>query len=387
MNNYFKKEILESAQIMVVGCGALGNEVLKNLALMKVGNIIIVDFDNVETENLKRSVLFSEIEDSVGKPKVEVATQAIKKINPEANLIAINGDISADVGLGLIKEMDIVIGCVDNRWARYCINRLCMRAGVPWIDGGISELEGSVRLFEPGKNCYACTLSNEDISEMKQRFSCAGNIRRALKTESAPTTSLIASIIGAVQVQEALKFIHNNNSDKDKKDDEADFENLSGKMLVYDGKYLDFKKVKLQAYDDDCSLHELWKPVIKSSISEKNTIREVLSVIKLQLGAYSSALLLINDSFVDYIIDKDTDEKISVMLPGRKVEEFISQSPELNIKPLSSYYQNEIDLFHRDSPYLDLTLEEIGIPAHDILKMRCGIRGVYRERDYYIEMK
>lgn len=380
-NKDFNIDILRKAKIMVVGCGALGNEVLKNLALMKVGNIVIVDFDDVESGNLQRSVLFSEIDNSIGKPKVDVAAESIHKIHPETVLTVINGDISADVGLNLIREMDVVIGCVDNRWARYCINRLCMRAGVPWIDGGISELEGTVRLFEPDKNCYACTLSNEDVNEMKSRFSCAGNIRKGVETQSAPTTSLIASVIGAIQVQEALKLIHNKRSEK------QIYETLAGKMLLYDGKYLSFSIVLLEAYDDECSVHDLWKPVIKSSISEKNTIKEVLSMIKLQLGAYSSSLLLVNDCFVDYLYDKDTDERYPVMLPGRYVEDYVKLSPKLNRKPLSSYYQNEIRTFHRDSPYLNLTLQEIGIPKHDILKMRCGIKGLYRERDYFIGMQ
>ncbi|MCH5242082.1 MAG: HesA/MoeB/ThiF family protein [Muribaculaceae bacterium] len=381
MSDCFKKDILNAAKVMVVGCGALGNEVLKNLALMKVGNIVLVDFDNVETDNLKRSILFNEFQDSVGLPKVDVVAYVIRKIHPEINLTVINGDISADVGLGLIKDMDVVIGCVDNRWARYCINRLCMRVGVPWIDGGISELEGIVKIFEPGKNCYACTLSNEEMDNMKRRFSCAGNIRRALKTESAPTTSLIASIIGSIQVQEALKLIHN------KYNDNPIFETLSGKMLIYDGKYFSFSTVGISAFDDDCSVHEYWKPVIKSTISSKTTIREALWLTKIQLGAYSVSLNLINDCFVDFICDKETDEKFSVMLPGRFVENFINQSPELSKKPISSYYQNEIRKFHRDSPYLDMTLEEIGIPEHDILFMKCGINGIYRERDYFIEIQ
>lgn len=380
-NNGFKKEELEKARIIVAGCGALGNEVLKNLALMGVGNLVIVDFDNVEPHNLGKSVLFSMIKDSPGRPKVEVASEALKMISPGINIKAVNGDISADVGLGEIRKADVVIGCVDNRLARYCINRLCMRAGVPWIDGGISGLEGMARIFEPGKNCYACTLSNEDIEEMKRRLSCAANIHRAVETGRAPTTPLVASVIGAVQAQEAIKLVHNKYSNN------VISETLSEKMLIYDGNHLTFSTVNLKAYDDECSVHEEWRPVIKASVTEKSTIKDVLSSVRLQIAATSATLLLINDCFVDYIYDKATNEPHRVMLPGRRVEEFIRQSPILSRKPLSSYYQNEIRSFHRDSPYLDMTLEQIGIPPHDILKMRCGIKGVYRDRDFFIEMK
>ena len=374
-NNCFRQELLDTAKIMVVGCGALGNEVLKNLALMKVGNIVVVDFDNVEAENLQRSVLFSEIENSVGRPKVDVAAEAIKKINPETNLKVINGDISADVGLGLIREIDVVIGCVDNRWARYCINRVCMRAGVPWIDGGISELEGSVKIFEPGKNCYACSLSNEDLNEMRKRFSCVGNIRRALQTGSAPTTPLIASVIGSVQVQEALKLIHNKYAQDNK------FETLSGKMFFYDGKHLTSATVDFQAFDDDCPHHEKWEPIKEFLFTNNNKASFVLEILRQNSGS-NVVVSLINDKFVESVIDKETDEEYPVNLPARFIERFITNDPSLNKKPLSSYYQKEVAEIHRDSPQSELTLKQLGIPEREVLKVR-EMRG----KEYYIGIR
>lgn len=119
-----------------------------------------------------------------------------------------DGDIAYDVGLGWIRRTDVVIGCVDSRWARYCINRLCMRAGVPWVDGGISQLEGTVRVFAPGENCYACSLGPEGLDDLKRRMPCSGIIRQQEAAGHAPTTPVIASIVGAVQVQEALKIVH-----------------------------------------------------------------------------------------------------------------------------------------------------------------------------------
>ena len=360
---------------MVAGCGALGNEVLKNLALMGVGNLVIVDFDNVEYHNLSRSVLFSLFENVEGKPKVEIAKEIIKKINSSSDIQIINGDIAYDVGLGLIKDLDVVIGCVDNRWARYSINRQCMRAGVPWIDGGVSELEGYVRIFEPGKNCYACTLSNDDLAEMKKRFSCAGNIRRSIRTESAPTTSLISSVIGAVEVQEALKMIHNKYSEN------SAFPTLSGKMFIYDGKHLTSRIVILEAYDDDCPQHEEWKPVIDSELTNEDKIIVLIDELKEKFGT-NVIINICNDTFVESIIDKETDEEVSVNLPGRKVESFILKSDSLNSKPLSRYYQKEVTEFHCDSAQKSLTLRELGIPEKEILKVR-DIRG----KEYYVRIR
>ena len=55
--SWFRQEKVSAANIMVVGCGALGNEVLKNLVLFGVEHLVIVDFDYVEASNLSRSIL------------------------------------------------------------------------------------------------------------------------------------------------------------------------------------------------------------------------------------------------------------------------------------------------------------------------------------------
>ncbi len=59
--SWWEREKVQKAKVMVIGAGALGNEVIKNLSLMGVGNLFIVDFDKVEAANLSRSILFREI--------------------------------------------------------------------------------------------------------------------------------------------------------------------------------------------------------------------------------------------------------------------------------------------------------------------------------------
>ena len=54
---WWDQSLLRNARILVVGAGALGNEIIKNLALLGVGNVIIVDMDRIELSNLSRSVL------------------------------------------------------------------------------------------------------------------------------------------------------------------------------------------------------------------------------------------------------------------------------------------------------------------------------------------
>ena len=84
--SWFKQENVKKAKVMVVGAGALGNEVLKNLALFGVGNIVIVDFDTIEYSNLTRSILFRESDADKGLYKAEVAAKRIKEINKNINV-------------------------------------------------------------------------------------------------------------------------------------------------------------------------------------------------------------------------------------------------------------------------------------------------------------
>ena len=187
--SWFRQERLKQANVMVVGCGALGNEVLKNLALFGVEHLVIVDFDTIEPSNLTRSILFSRADAETRRHKATVAAERLRDINPAIHVLPLVGDICHDVGLGLLRRMDVVVGCVDNRWARYCLNRLCMRAGVPWVDGGIDGLEGTARVFVPGKNCYACNLGPEALKDLSYRLSCSAAIRRNEEAGRGPTES------------------------------------------------------------------------------------------------------------------------------------------------------------------------------------------------------
>ncbi len=74
--SWWERERVEKAKILVVGAGALGNEVIKNLALMGVGNLYIVDFDTIEAANLSRSPLFRESDS--GRRKAEVAAARVR---------------------------------------------------------------------------------------------------------------------------------------------------------------------------------------------------------------------------------------------------------------------------------------------------------------------
>jgi adenylyltransferase/sulfurtransferase len=202
--DWFDSDRVRAANTLVVGAGAIGNEVLKNLAMLGVGNIFVFDKDVVEISNLTRSILFSPSD--VNQPKALVASRAVKRINPEVVARWNSGDILCDLGLGVVRRMDVIVAGLDNVRARLRLNEMCLRVGRPWIEAGIGVLNGDVCVYLPDRGaCYECYTQPESLD-----FGLACN-RLASRYESegrVPTTPTIASIIGGVQAQEALKLLH-----------------------------------------------------------------------------------------------------------------------------------------------------------------------------------
>ena len=369
--SWFRSERVAQARVMVVGCGALGNEVLKNLVLFGVQHLVVDDFDRVESSNLSRSVLFTREDAQTHTRKIDAVKASIERINPSAEVVTLFGDIAYEVGLGWFRGVDVVIGCVDNRWARYCINRLCMRAGIPWVDGGIDGLEGTVRVFIPGENCYACNLGPEGLKDLKRR--CAGTVRRDMESGKVPTTSIAASIIAAVQVQEALKLIHREQLES------GELTSLCGRMFCYEGQHLTTRTVAFKAYDDDCPVHERWEPVLDSALTIKHTVGQCLDELQRLTGEAHPEVVL-NDCFVDYVESRRTGEQVSVMCPGREVERRIEQDSPLKGSLLGELYQHEYRKLDETFPYSEMSLEQVGIPARDVLWVHTS------DKDYYIAL-
>ncbi|MBO4249763.1 MAG: HesA/MoeB/ThiF family protein [Paludibacteraceae bacterium] len=370
--SWFEQQTVTAAHVMVVGCGALGNEVLKNLALFGVGHLVLVDFDRVEASNLNRSVLFRRKDAELGRYKVEVAAGRLKELNPSIEIKTICGDIAYDVGLGLIRRMDVIVGCVDNRWARYCINRLAMRADKPWVDGGIDGLEGTARVFIPGQNCYACNLGSEGLKEIRRRFSCANTIRMNEAAGRVPTTPVIGSIIGAVQAQEAMKLIHRN------KIESGELTSLCGRMFCYEGQHFTTRTVDFKAYDDDCPVHEQWTPVIESRMTNRISVREALNDLRDLLHDEQIRISLTSDCFVDKLIRKEDDCEVEVMVPKHRIN---GERLKVNGERLGNYYVNEFYELDAHFPYQDLTLAQVGIPQNDILLVHTN------QGDRFVELK
>lgn len=266
---------MKNAKVLVVGAGALGNEVIKNLTLFGVGSIYVCDFDRIELSNLTRSVLFREEDAYKHAYKVEVAAKRAMEINPQIKVYPIVGNLFSEVGLGLYKDVDVVIGCLDSRIARYQLNRLCMRVGKTWIDGSIENMTGVVKVYTPGINCYECNLSREEFNHIMLRTGCADVVRAQTSVGRVATTPISASIVGAVQAQEAMKIIHTSEGEP------TPFRTLLGKMWRFEGMTNTINTYKYSSWKNNCPAHERWYDIVRcEDLSADMPVKEILAILK-----------------------------------------------------------------------------------------------------------
>jgi molybdopterin/thiamine biosynthesis adenylyltransferase len=150
----WSQKLVKDSRVLIVGIGGLGCEIAKNLAMLGVGQLDLIDLDIIEHSNLNRQVLFTGAK--IGEPKAIVAARKLKEINPN---IIINGYHTSLERLNpaLYQAADVIVGGLDSMNARLNLNAQCIRFKKPLVDGGVSGYHGHVYTIFPYKNaCYEC---------------------------------------------------------------------------------------------------------------------------------------------------------------------------------------------------------------------------------------
>ena len=184
---------LKQAKVCVVGVGGLGNPITIRLAAMGVGKIRIVDRDVIELSNLHRQTMFNE--DDVGQVKVETAAKKLRKLNSDIVIEELPVSVNDYTALDIVDGCDVVIDALDSVNARYSLNKACIEKKIPFVTGAAVGVTGQLFTILPNESaCYHCLFP-------------------ALDEDSMPTCSIegvhpsILSIIGGIEVSEAVKII------------------------------------------------------------------------------------------------------------------------------------------------------------------------------------
>jgi adenylyltransferase/sulfurtransferase len=353
---WWDQDILKNSRILVAGCGALGNEIVKNLAMLGAGNIYVADMDNVEKSNLSRSVLFRKEDE--GKSKAETVCKRALEINEEINIRYFNGNIFS-LGLGIFKSFDIIIGGLDNREARLFINQSCWKVSKPWIDGAIEVLSGVARMFVPPQGaCYECTMSEVDYKLINRRKSCMLLGTDEIASGKIPTTPTIASVIAGVQVQEAVKYLH-------KRDDLL---LLEGKGFIFNGNINDSYNIEYQR-NEDCPSHYTFDNIEKINIKFSEV--KLKDIIEFGKNHFASGSFIIefSNEIVYQLSDKD----------NKPVKEFFENLNLMSVKDVKDSGGELLNYksFHsfgseseNAKKYLNQKIIDFKIPYNDIIVLR-----------------
>ncbi|MCX7891595.1 MAG: ThiF family adenylyltransferase [Burkholderiales bacterium] len=206
--DWFPQARVRAARIAVVGAGAVGNEVVKNLALLGAGAIDVFDFDRVELHNLTRAVFLREAD--VGAPKASALAARAAEVDPAVRVTAVEGDFWDTLPLAALAGYDCAVAAVDNFEARVRLNRMCRIAGVDFVSAGIDSRLASLEAFPFASNpdcaCYECHLPESAYQRIAARYSCGGLRRVAAAERLVPTTAITASVAGALAASAALRL-------------------------------------------------------------------------------------------------------------------------------------------------------------------------------------
>lgn len=368
--SWWSQEIVSSGKILVVGAGAIGNETLKNLALLGVGKMFICDMDTISISNLSRTVLFG-MED-VGKYKAEVAAKHVVRMSnhPDCKVDYFVGDVSNKLGHGVFRRFDIILGCLDNMLTRSNVNRRCCLFRKPYMDAGISGLGLSLNVHHyPESSCLECGMDVKDIARERMiRYSCDVFKKRAIYEGHAATVLISTAIVSALQVQEAIKALHQMNGI------ELEVPIQYGRKYYYQGMNHLFESMRIPV-KEDCSAHFSYDEVIEAQLSSANTLRQALEALSGMLG-YECVIDTYPDSaFVTKAKCIRCHKDITVNKPMADIysdELYCANCAKTDEGGYTPDYQ-AIDVFSADMAeqyMLDFSLEELGIPPLHVLTVR-----------------
>jgi sulfur-carrier protein adenylyltransferase/sulfurtransferase len=217
---------LKGSRVLVIGMGGLGSPASIYLAAAGVGLLGLADWDKVETSNLQRQILYTDLD--IGTPKLEAAKLRLKAMNPNTEVNLHDGWVDSGNLMRILEGYDLVVDGTDNFNSRYLINDACVFSGKPTVYGSIRRFDAQVSVFSvPEGPCYRCLFPKPP----KQTENCA----------EAGVLGVLPGIVGAIQATEAIKILAGIG------------DSLVGRLLVLDALRMSFREIRLRK-DPSCEL-------------------------------------------------------------------------------------------------------------------------------------
>ena len=222
------QERLKAARVLCVGAGGLGSPLALYLAAAGIGTLGLADFDLVDETNLHRQILYGTPD--VGRPKLEVAAERLRGLNPGVNVVSHDGRLRAANALEVLSGYDVVADGTDNFAARYLVNDACVLLGKPNVWAAVFRFEGQASVFDAAKGpCYRCVFPEPPPAGAVP--SCA----------EGGVLGVLPGLLGTIQATEVVKTILGRGT------------TLAGRLLLVDALAMRFTEVALRK-DPSCAI-------------------------------------------------------------------------------------------------------------------------------------
>ena len=215
---------LGNATALVTRVGGLGGPLAQSLAAAGIGKLILAHAGNTRPSDLNRQIL--QTHDQLGRPRIESCRRRLLELNPRLKIETVPENATKENVASLVDGADIVFDCAPLFEERLLLNRECVRQRKPLIDAAMFDLEGQLTTIIPGQTpCLAC-LYPEIPPGWKREF---------------PVIGAVSAAVASLAALEGIKLL-------------AGFGNLlTGKLLVYDGRNMEFRRINLRRRPD-CSV-------------------------------------------------------------------------------------------------------------------------------------
>jgi molybdopterin/thiamine biosynthesis adenylyltransferase len=187
------QEKLLAAHVLIIGLGGLGSPVSMYLTAAGIGELTLVDFDEVDLSNLQRQIAHTT--DRIGDNKAESAARTLKALNPSVNINLVQQRVDAARLIQLASAADVVVDCTDNFMTRFAINAACVATQTPLVSGAAIRMEGQLAVFDSrdeNSPCYRCLYEEESDD-----LTCAAN----------GVIAPLVGIVGSMQALEVMKLV------------------------------------------------------------------------------------------------------------------------------------------------------------------------------------
>ena len=217
------QERLLRSSVLVIGAGGLGCPAALYLAAAGVGRLGIIDRETVALSNLHRQILHTTADLSA--PKSQSAKQRLDALNPEVEIVAIQGSVTSENALHLVQDYEVVLDGSDNFLTRYLVNDACVLSGKPLVHGGVIHVRGQVMTILPRRSaCFRCVFPEPPAPGEIPSCQDAGVLGSA------------TGVLGCLMAHEVIKVLLGLG------------EPLVNRLLVFDGHASRFREVPVRRH-------------------------------------------------------------------------------------------------------------------------------------------